>query len=230
MKNHHLCLHLFEFLIVCLFFHMFPTLVGSRIAVLQFYLHSTHSPQQSQPFTAWGLCLSVCCLQSIVSFQGRFNAMQKFANQLFWSSAYQTGLSWSSMRPVSLFVRFFCHSSSSWQKRCTSDPSSFSRLSFQYHIQQDRMSVRKPVCYCQVSSKVRGGSVAKCIQDKFEVLALNLSIFMQGNLPLSCFLNRNEGWTFMSPFQDFKTYKDFKKYDALLRIKWPNRSEVGSEF
>lgn len=209
---------------------MFPTLVGSRIAVLQFYLHSTHSPQQSQPFTAWGLCLSVCCLQSIVSFQGRFNAMQKFANQLFWSSAYQTGLSWSSMRPVSLFVRFFCHSSSSWQKRCTSDPSSFSRLSFQYHIQQDRMSVRKPVCYCQVSSKVRGGSVAKCIQDKFEVLALNLSIFMQGNLPLSCFLNRNEGWTFMSPFQDFKTYKDFKKYDALLRIKWPNRSEVGSEF
>lgn len=88
---------------------------------IHFHLSShIHSPPR-------GL-LSVCCLQSIVSFQGRFNAMQKFANQLFWSTAYQTGLSSSSVRPVSLFVRFFCHSSSGWQERCTSDPSSFSWL------------------------------------------------------------------------------------------------------
>lgn len=104
----------------------FPCWLGHAVL----HLHSTHSPQQSHPFTAWGLCLSVCCLQSIVSFQGRFSAMQKFANQLFWSSAYQTGLSSSSVRPVSLFVRFFCHNSSGWQKHCTSDPSSFSRLFF----------------------------------------------------------------------------------------------------
>ena len=75
------------------------------------------------------LCLHVCCcLQSIVSFQGHFNVMQKFANQPFWSPAHQTGLSSSKMRPMSPLVRFSCHGSSGWQKRCTSDPSSFSRL------------------------------------------------------------------------------------------------------
>lgn len=106
----------------CLFvFHMFPLL-----AVL--HLHST--------VTSAVTCIqslrsvSVCCLQSIVSFQGHFNAIQKFANQLFCSSAYQTGLSSSSVRPVSLFVRFFCHSSLGWQKHCISDPSSFYRLFF----------------------------------------------------------------------------------------------------
>lgn len=118
------------------------------------HLHSTNSPQQSHPFSARGLCLSVSCLQSIVSFQGRFNAMQKFANQLFRSLAYQTGLSSSSVRPVSLFVRFFCHSSSGWQKHSTSDPSSFSSLSFCITTMKHAVNQKSLPSYCQVVDEI----------------------------------------------------------------------------
>lgn len=127
-RTDHFCFSL-VFLLLCVswYFHMFSICFHNCWDTQRFI---THSPQPSHPSTAQGLCLPLWCLQSIVSFQGHFNAVQKFANQLFWSSAYQTGLSSSSVQPVSLFVRFFCHSSSGWQRSCTSDPSSFSRLFF----------------------------------------------------------------------------------------------------
>ena len=102
------------------------THIWRHIYMFIYILYSTHSPQQSHPLTSRRLCVSVCCLLSIVSVQGHFNAMGKFANQLFWSSAHQAGLSSSRARPVPLFVRFFWHGSSGWQRHCASDPSSFS--------------------------------------------------------------------------------------------------------
>lgn len=90
----------------------------------------------------------VPCLQFTVSFRGHFNAIQKFANQLFRSSAYQTGLSSSSAPPVSLFVRFFCHSLSSWQKPCTSDPSIFYRLFLSIMTNSIDCQSEKPACCC----------------------------------------------------------------------------------
>lgn len=74
---------------------MFPVSVGSYSG--SFAFHSS-SAQQSHPSTTRGLCAAY---SPLCHFQGRFNARQKCANQLFWSSAHQTGLSSSSAPPVS---------------------------------------------------------------------------------------------------------------------------------
>lgn len=72
---------------------------------------------------------SARCLQSAVSFfrvvsmRGRNVQISSLAPQHIRQDYPQ-----AARRLSRLFVRFSCHSSSGWQRHCTSDPSSFSRL------------------------------------------------------------------------------------------------------
>lgn len=90
------------------------------------HLHSTAVQLSSHIHPPLEVCVLLtvrCVIFRVVSMRGRNVQISSFGPQHIRQDYPQ-----AARRLSRLFVRFSCHSWSGWQRHCTSDPSSFSRL------------------------------------------------------------------------------------------------------